>query len=47
VVANVDSPYFGMTDEEIAALRGNPAVDPELRRKIDESNLLIAREEIN
>lgn len=45
VVANVDSPYFGMTDAEIAAARGNPAVDPQMRELIATSNLLIAQEE--
>lgn len=47
VVDDVNSPYFGMTAEEVAAARGNPAVDPDMRRLIDQSNLLIARDEVD
>lgn len=46
--ANVLSPTFGMTDEEIAAAAGarrNPALDPEMRRLIDLSNVLIDAED--
>lgn len=52
VDVNVNSPYFGMTDEEIAAAkaagvtRANPALDPEMRRLIDASNILIARDNL-
>lgn len=49
VVDDVFSPYFGMTEAEIAAAKGqatadNPAVDPEMRKLIDRSNLLIAQD---
>jgi hypothetical protein len=50
VDANVLSPYFGMTDEEIAAakaagVRPNPALDPTMRDLIDVSNVLIAADD--
>lgn len=50
VDVNVNSPYFGMTDEEIAAakaagVRPNPAVDPDMRRLIDLSNAVIAADD--
>ncbi len=49
VDANVLSPYFGLTDEEIAAAkaagaRPNPALDPKMRELIDSSNILIAED---
>jgi hypothetical protein len=47
IVDDVNSPYFGMTVEEVAAARGNPAVDPDMHRLIDQSNLLIANDEVN
>lgn len=40
--ANLLSPTFGLTDEEIAARKANPAVDPEMRRLIDLSNSVLA-----
>lgn len=48
---NVNDPYFGYTEEEVAAMkaagaRPNPAVDPEMRRLIDASNILIARDDL-
>ncbi len=48
--ANVLSPYFGMTDAEIAAAKAagagpNPAIDPEMRRLIDISNAVIAADD--
>lgn len=52
VDVNVNSPYFGMTDEEIAAAkaagvnRANPALDPDMRRLIDASNILIDRHDM-
>lgn len=43
VDVNVESPYFGLTDDEIAAEKAkrNPAVDPEMRLAIDRSSVLI------
>lgn len=40
IEADVYSPYFGMTDAEIAAekAKANPAIDPVMRQRIDESN---------
>lgn len=46
VDANVDSPTFGLTDAQIAAMNSNnPAVDPEMRRLIDASNAALAADE--
>lgn len=47
---NVLSPYFGLTDDEIAAAkaagaRPNPADDPRMKKLIDESNILIAEDD--
>jgi len=38
----LDPDTFGLTEEEIAGKRANPAVDPEMRRLIDLSNAVIA-----
>lgn len=46
--ANVNSPYFGMTDEEIAAAKAagaNPAVNQDMRELISISNVLIATDD--
>jgi len=44
--ANVlDPDTFGLTEEEIAARRANPAVDPRMRDLIDISNTLIAEDD--
>lgn len=49
--ANVNSPYFGMTDDEIAAAKAagvtkaNPALNPKMRELIDVSNVLIAEDD--
>ena len=49
VEANVLNPNFGLTEEEIAAqkagARANPAIDPEMRRLIDLSNIVIAEDD--
>ncbi len=44
VDVNVESPYFGLTDSEIAAekAKANPAIDPDMRLAIDKSNRAIA-----
>jgi hypothetical protein len=46
--ANVlDPDTFGLTEEEIAAQKANPAVDPRMRDLIDVSNTLIAQDDAN
>ncbi len=50
VDVNVNSEYFGLTDEEIAAAkaagaRPNPALDPTMRELIDRSDRIIAADE--
>jgi hypothetical protein len=44
--ANVlDPDTFGLTDDEIAARKANPAVDPEMHRLIDLSNALLSADD--
>ena len=50
VDVNVNSPYFGLTDDEIAAMkaagaRPNPAIDPTMRELIDRSDAIIAADQ--
>lgn len=46
IEANVYNPNFGMTDAQIAARGGNPALDLRMRELIDVSNSLIAAEDL-
>lgn len=40
---DINDPYFGLTDAQIAAMNtNNPAVDPRMRALIDQSNAAIA-----
>lgn len=41
----LDPDTFGLTEEEIAARKANPAVDPRMRELIDISNTLIAEDD--
>lgn len=47
---DVNDPWFGYTEAEIARMKAagvrpdNPAVDPDMRRLIDASNILIAED---